>query len=111
MDQSLPFAIVALEQPHHRGLLPLDGAPEPASPEQADPALGLLLHYRIPNHLRDDVQPGQLVIVPLRGRPTYGVAVELSGSSPVEDTLPITRLVDRKPVLSPAMLALAYWLS
>jgi hypothetical protein len=73
--------------------------------------MGLLLHYHVPGRLTGEIEPGHLVIVPLRGQPTYGVVVELSDASPVEATQPILRLVDRRPMLPPAMLSLARWIA
>jgi primosomal protein N' (replication factor Y) len=103
------YAIVALE--------PSYGKREPAAPGESelpvetDPALGLLLHYHIPAYLEGRIEPGHLVVVPLRGTPTYGVVVDLADSTPVEHTKPITRMVDERPVLPPAMLELARWIA
>ncbi|MEO8289187.1 MAG: primosomal protein N' [Chloroflexota bacterium] len=103
------YAIVALEPSYGKQSL---GAPEGTDASgQADPALGLLLHYHLPQYLAGHVTPGHLVIVPLRGTPTYGVVVELTDSSPVENTKPITRAVDARPILPPAMLDLARWIA
>jgi len=106
-SEQLPgtYAIVALE--------PSYGNRDPSIPGGSDPsdALGLTLHYHIPPHLEGQVEPGHLVVVPLRGTPTYGVVVGLEDSSPVEHTRPITRMVDERPVLPPAMLDLARWIA
>jgi primosomal protein N' (replication factor Y) len=103
------YAIVALEPSYGKQAL---GSPTEGDPAgQTDPALGLLLHYHLPEHLEGRVGPGHLVIVPLRGTPTYGVVVELADSTPVENTRPITRAVDSRPVLPPAMLDLARWIA
>ncbi len=102
------YAVVALDVSSQAG----HGAPTGDGPlPEAESSTGLLLHYHMSQHLLGQVEPGQLVAVPLRGRPAYGVVVELSATSPVEVTLPITRLVDAKPVVSPAMLALARWIA
>src|SRR6478609_9292608 len=88
------YAVVALSG--HAGNEPSsvwkggDGVP----PAQEEYGPGLILHYRIPAYLEGHVEPGHLVTVPLRGRPTYGVVVELSDTTPVEATLPITRVMD-----------------
>ena len=84
-------------------------------PEEQDQQLGevagLLLHYRIPQYLEGHVEPGHLVAVSLRGRPAFGVVVDLDHTSPVEVTQPITRLVDARPVVAPVMLELARWIA
>src|SRR5438270_8875515 len=103
------YAIVALEPSYGKQAL---GGPSEGDPAgEADPALGLLLHYHVPEHLEGQIEPGHLVIVPLRGTPTYGVVVELADSAPVENTRPVTRAVDARPVLPPAMLDLARWIA
>src|SRR5438094_3635120 len=79
---------------------------EPAS-QQAESSQGLLLHYRIPQYLEGRIGPGHLVAVTLRGRPAYGVVVELADTSPVQPAQPITQLVDARLVVQPAMLDLA----
>ena len=106
---SKSYAIVALEPSYGRQALTGPAEGEPTG--EADPALGLLLHYHVPQYLEGRIEPGHLVIVPLRGTPTYGVVVELSESAPVENTRPITRVVDARPVLPPAMLELARWIA
>jgi primosomal protein N' (replication factor Y) len=110
-NEQLPnrYAIVALEPSYGRRDQTAPGGSEPS--DAADPALGLLLHYHIPSQLEGQIEPGHLVVVPLRGTPTYGVVVELEDSAPVEHTRPITRMVDARPVLPPAMLELARWIA
>ncbi len=112
MDAQITYAIVALDHPR-RADAPADGdeAGLEAHVPGADPALGLVLHYHIPEHLGGTVEPGQLAVVPLRGRPSYGVVVGLADSAPVQVTLPVARLLDPRPVLSPAMLSLAGWIA
>src|SRR5437868_15503896 len=98
------YAVIALEVSSHANRdAPTEDSPQP----EAESSPGLLLHYHIPQHLNGDIEPGQLVAVPLRGKPAYGVVVEMSATSPVEATLTLTRLVDTRPMVSPAMLALA----
>ncbi len=112
MEYKPKYAIVALDQ-SHPGPYPFEGpdGQSDAHLPQADPLMGLLLHYHIPARLEGDVEPGQLAIAPLRGRPAYGVVVEMADYSPVQPTQPVTRLVDRRPVLPPAMLELARWIA
>src|SRR5689334_12075122 len=96
------YAIVALEPSYGRQSLGQTGEGDPQG--EVDPALGLLLHYHLPAYLQGQIEAGHLVIVPLRGTPTYGVVVELTATSPVENTRPVTRMVDARPVLPTAML-------
>lgn len=108
------YAIVALDgNTGHNPDFPGDGTPprSPGDPEHPEHSPGLALHYRIPRYLLGHLGPGHLVSVPLRGRPAYGVVVELSERSPVEETLPVTRLVEAEPLVLPQMLALARWIA
>lgn len=104
-----PFAIVALDQERRHNQQA--GPDDPNLPPDAAVGLGLLLHYAVPPELADALQPGHMVVVPLRDRPAYGVVVELDESAPVEETRPILRLVDPQPILPPYMLELARWIS
>jgi len=107
-----PYAVVALDQPRYGDQDAREAAGKSiAVRTQDDPALGLLLHYHVPEHLQGSMERGQLVEVSLRGRPAYGVIVELAATTPVEITQPILKLVDVRPVLSPSMLALAQWIA
>jgi primosomal protein N' (replication factor Y) len=103
--QPAEYAIVAVDRPHG-GQEEFAGRYAPANP-----ALGLLLHYRIPQRMMAGIRPGHLVVVPVQGKPVYGVVVELAHSSPVPSTLPIHRQIGQRPVVSPAMLALAHWIA
>jgi primosomal protein N' (replication factor Y) len=112
LDKQTTYAIVALD--HQRRADSLQGEDESGLDQHVlgtDPALGLVLHYHIPENLDGKVEPGQLAVVPLRGRPSYGVIVGLAESAPVGPTLPISKLLDPRPVLSPAMLSLAEWMA
>ncbi len=112
LDKCNTYAVVALDQPRRgENTLVGDEASQDAQFPGTDPALGLVLHYHVPEQLAGAVEPGQLVVVPLRASPSYGVIVELSSDAPVGDTRPITRLLDPRPVLSPAMLLLAGWIA
>ena len=104
------YVVVALEPP--RAPEP-DRAPVAAgeSDTDADPSLGLVLTYHVPDYLEGALRPGHLVVVPLRGRPAYGVIIELADTTPVERTKPVTRLVDARPVVSADMLGLARWIA
>ncbi len=105
---SQEYAIVALDQGRH-STPTAEQADEPA-PSDA-PGMGLLLHYSLPDELAGKVEPGHMVVVPLRGKPAYGVVLELADSSPVGYALPVKRLVDPRPVLPAYMLGLARWIA
>lgn len=67
--------------------------------------------YHLPDELRERVAVGSLVVVPLGPRRVYGTIVALSAESPVPQTRPVESLVDPEPVLTPAQIGLARWLS
>lgn len=104
------YAVVVLDQAG-RPNTQLSGQADVGGLRSENRELGLLLHYHVPPQFQSSAAPGHLVLVPLRGKPTYGVIVEIAGSSPAQPTLPIWRIVDSSPVLSPAMLSLAQWIS
>ncbi len=79
-------------------------------PSEAPP-LGGTYHYAIPDFLNEEVVPGSLVSVPFGERILQGIVVALSDSTPVADTKDLAGLVRREPVLTPAQLALARWVS
>ena len=68
-------------------------------------------HYAVPPSLDDVLAPGHLVIVPFGPRRAQGVVLRRTEDSPVLETRPIEALVDAGPVLTPAQLQLAEWLS
>jgi len=74
--------------------------------------LGVTFSYAIPETLRRRVAPGQLVEVPFRSGTLQGVVVGLSDVAPPDMELrPLISILDREPILTPAQLALAQWLS
>ncbi len=82
---------------------------EPAGADENP--LAVTFHYHLPDELAGRVQPGQLVAVPFRSEQLLAVVIRLSQTSPVEATRPVTAILDSTPVLTPAQLELAYWLS
>jgi len=68
-------------------------------------------HYSVPDGLRDDITPGQLVWVPFGARFLQGIVVGLDDTSPVQETRDIDQIVERQPVLSQTHLELARWIS
>jgi primosomal protein N' (replication factor Y) len=65
--------------------------------------------YAVPDRLVGRVQPGHLVWVPFRSRRLQAVVLRLTDAAPEFDTHEIISLVWADPVLTPAQVALAYW--
>ena len=65
--------------------------------------------YRIPDGL--PIEPGQAVYVPFGSRTLQGIVVEMSETASVAQTRDIADVIDFRPLLSPAHLQLARWLS
>ena len=86
-------------------------AGEPQDQGHEGARLGATFHYGIPPDLADLVQLGQLVLVPFGSRLLQGVIVGFADSSPVPETKDLYEIVDPAPVLSPAHIELASWMS
>jgi primosomal protein N' (replication factor Y) len=67
--------------------------------------------YHLPDELQGRLAEGALVVVPFGRRRLYGVVVALADESPVPKTRPVESLADPEPVLTPAQLELAHWMS
>jgi primosomal protein N' (replication factor Y) len=67
--------------------------------------------YHLPDELEGCLAEGSLVVVPFGRRRLYGVVVALADASPVPKTRPIESLADPEPVLTPAQVELAHWMS
>jgi len=65
--------------------------------------------YAVPDRLVGRVEPGHLVWAPFRGRRLQAVVLRLTDAAPTFDTHEIVSLVWADPVLTPAQIALAYW--
>jgi primosomal protein N' (replication factor Y) len=76
-----------------------------------DNPLAVTFHYHVPDHLVKQVRPGQLVAVPFRTQQLTAVVIRLTERSPVDKTRPVAAILDPAPVLTPAQIELAYWLS
>lgn len=74
-------------------------------------ALGQTFTYSIPRHLEDRVLPGQLLTVPFGARKLQGIVLELTENTRIERLKDLYDIVDPLPVLSPAQIALARWMS
>jgi len=68
-----------------------------------------LLTYEVPLALRDGVQPGVRVRIPLGRQVRTGVVTAFAAEPPVYDTRPILEVLDADPFLTPEMLDLARW--
>ncbi len=67
--------------------------------------------YAVPHHLVGRLEPGHLVWTPFRGRRLQAVVLRLSDAAPSFETQEIISLVWAQPVLTPAQIKLAYWVS
>ena len=67
--------------------------------------------YHLSDELRGRLAEGSLVVVPFGSRRLYGIVVALGDESPVPETRPVESLVDPDPILTPAQIALAQWMS
>ncbi len=68
-----------------------------------------LFSYAIPPGL--DVLPGHAVWAPFGAQPVQGIVIELSSVPSVESVRPLYGLIEPEPLLSPAALELAKWIS
>ena len=70
------------------------------------------LTYLIPDQLGGSISPGVAVVVPLQKRLVGGIVVDVGASSDAGAGLkPIHALLDDRPALTPAQLALARWMA
>ena len=71
-----------------------------------------IFSYEIPPLWQGQIEPGHLVWAPFSGRRLQGIVVGLAAAPPPGVTLrPLTELAAAEPVLSPAHLELARWMS
>ena len=73
--------------------------------------LGQAFTYAVPDRLAGRLHPGHLAWVPFRGRRLQAVVLKLGDVPPDFDTHEIISLVWAQPLLTPAQIALAYWIS
>ena len=69
------------------------------------------LSYAVPAHVRDSVEIGQVVWVPLRGKPALGVIVRLHTDAPAFAVKPLLAIVDPPMRVSVGQLDTARWLA
>jgi primosomal protein N' (replication factor Y) len=84
---------------------------EPRGGEGDQAYLGRTFHYSVPPELLPDVRGGQLVVVPFGARRLQGVVWGVHDRSPVAETKDLYEIADPTPVLSPAQMELAEWIS
>jgi primosomal protein N' (replication factor Y) len=74
-------------------------------------AIDKLLDYAIPAHLSQEVHPGTMVEVLLRGRKVKGFVVATKTHSDFDNLQPIVRVAGEKPLLPPDLLELSDWIA
>lgn len=75
-----------------------------------DQCLSKTLDYLVPEHLREQIEVGMRVIVPLRGTPKEGTVTELCAESSFSTLAPLSEIVS-KPLVSSNLLLLASWVA
>ncbi len=81
------------------------------SPVQAPSGQALHFDYHLPAEWAAGVSVGSLVTAPFGPRTLYGIVVDLPAEPEVEETRPVSSLVDPQPVLSAVHIELARWMS
>lgn len=71
------------------------------------PSVTGVFDYRIPEMLLPLAAPGCLVVVPFGKQNVQGIILELLDAPSIEETRPITSLIDPSPVLTPYQISLA----
>jgi primosomal protein N' (replication factor Y) len=67
--------------------------------------------YHLPLELEGQVKPGCLVVVPFNQQTVHGIVLRWVAEPQVQETKPVTALLDPRPALTPAQLALAQWMA
>lgn len=68
-------------------------------------------HYHLPPELVGAVEPGSLVIVPFGRQQVQGVVLKFVETPEVAETRPVQEVIDKKPALTPELMALADWMA
>lgn len=108
IPRTLRYAVVVVDTPLERRVTATDAETSDAA---EDDYLSRAFHYKVPEHLKANIQAGQLVWVPFGARFLQGIIVSFSDAAPVEKTREIAEIVDLNPVLSPIHIELAHWIS
>ena len=98
-QETLPFAIVAVNAPARPGPVASGAAREEA------------FHYAIPPALRGRLEIGHLVWVPFGGRQLAGIVTGLADSGPPVEIKDLAGLAADDPVVIPSQIALAEWMA
>ena len=75
------------------------------------PQVSGLFHYRVPDALAEQVQPGCLVVAPFGNRQVQGIVLRLLDQPGVADPRPVEAVLDPQPVVTPAQMELARWMA
>jgi primosomal protein N' (replication factor Y) len=109
---SLPvFAEIVVNRPITRRVAPETVLPEEAAAQEESNPLSVSFSYAVPEDLRGQIALGQLVEVPFRSGTLQGVVVGLGDAPPDVAPRPLAAILDPAPVLTPAQITLARWLS
>lgn len=76
-----------------------------------DQAAGKMLDYRVPEAMTEKIGVGSRVRIPVRIRILPGTVIELLEECDFTGVKEIVGLLDERPMIRPAMLELAYWMS
>jgi len=69
------------------------------------------LTYEIPDNLKEWVEVGSYINVPLRGKKSNGVVIEKTTKSPEYNTKMVSELIQEAPILKEWQIELAKWIS
>lgn len=75
------------------------------------PQVSGLFHYHLPAELVGQVTPGSLVVAPFGKRQVQGIVLRLLSKAEVAETRAIESVLDPLPVVTPAQIELARWMS
>ena len=79
--------------------------------DAAENPLATSLDYHVPPQLRHEIEVGQLIAVPLRTEKLPAIIIAIKQTSLLNATRPIFEILDPTPVVTPAQIELAHWLS
>ncbi len=71
------------------------------------PAVSGVFDYHVPQELSEQIQPGCLVEAPFGKQKVQGIVLRVVAEPAVQETRPVTSLLDPLPVLTPVQMALA----
>jgi primosomal protein N' (replication factor Y) (superfamily II helicase) len=75
------------------------------------PRVSGVFHYHLPDHLEGKVRIGHLVVVPFGQQTVQGVVLQTVSTPSVPETKAVLALLDSEPVVTPAQINLAEYLS